>query len=89
MLACLLYCTYLHLGKNILCIYALDNKWLQSINKVEVSLVEEIIYGGMTWMEEPKFVYCGSLIYVSMLVLQYDSSHAFVSAITREMTSYI
>ena len=62
---------------------------VQSINKVEVSLVEEIIYGGMTWMEEPKFVYCGSLIYVSMLVLQYDSSHAFVSALTREMTSYL
>ena len=62
---------------------------VQFINKVEGSLVEEIIYGGMTWMAEPTFVQCGSPIYVSMLVLQYDSSHAFVSAITREMTSYI
>lgn len=42
---------------------------VQFINRVEVSLVEEIIYEGMTWMAEPKFVHCGSLIHVSMIVL--------------------
>lgn len=42
---------------------------VQFINKVESSIVEEIIYGGMTWMAEPKFVHCGSLIHVSLLVL--------------------
>lgn len=63
---------------------------VQSIIQLKFQLKEEIIYGGMTWMEEPKFVYCGSLIYVSMLVLQYDLwAMAFVSAITREMTSHI